>query len=189
MGQVFGIFAKRKGELVTTSPLKAEEESFYSLANIFIDSSKYTCRILNESKIEQERKDWLILSTEEALSLRYNNIQDFADEEIDYKKSINEDLDKDFHAIGMVYNAELAENVYSQKYKSLENWSNTDVTINALYKIKEVLFEDLKMTIESNKDSDYIKYSYDNINILLSIIMTLKKIQNIDEVAIVYGPY
>jgi hypothetical protein len=189
MGQILGIFAKNKGELVTEIPLKAGEESYYSLANIFMNSESYIQRILVNASIEQGRKDWLKLTTEEELSLKYNNIQDFADGEIEYRQSINEPLVKDFYAIGMVYDSKIGDIVYSPKYESYENWSNTNIILNALYKIKEVLFEDLRMTIELRKDSDYIRYSFDNIHILLGIISTLKRIKNIDEVALVYGPY
>jgi hypothetical protein len=189
MGQVFGIFARSKGQLLIQTPLTAEKESLYSLATIFKDANGYVNRILTESRMEQARKDWLLLSAEEERSLKYNNIQDFADDEIAYKQSVNEDLEKDFYAIGMAYDADTKAIVYAAHYEPLENWSTIDVVSQALYKIKEVLFEDLKMTIESGEDSDYIKYSYDNIQLLLGMVSALKNIKDADEIAITYGPY
>jgi len=189
MGQIFGIFAKSKGELIIETPLKAEEESYYSLANIFLDAQNYVQKVLANVDIEQERKDWLMISLKENDSLKYNNIQDFADDEINYRKSVSESLPVGFHAIGMIYVENKGEIVYSPKYKELENWSKVNVIYEALYKIKEVLYEDLKKNIELKKDSDPVRYSYENIQILLGTITTLKKIKDIDEVALVYGPY
>lgn len=189
MGQIFGIYAKKEEDLISELPLKTEEESLYSLANIFKSANEYINRILKDADLEQERKDWLQLNEEEELALKYNNIQDFADEEIEYKESMNQPLEKDFYAIGMAYNSDIGEIVYSDEYKKYENWSETAVLSEAMIKIKEVLFEDVKITIESKNDSEYIKRAYDNINVLIGIVKTLKSLKKVDKVALVYGPY
>ena len=189
MGQIFGILAKSKGALIKDTPIKADEESYYSLANIFIDCESYVDNVLLNSKLEQARKEWLKLKPEEVKALKFNNIQDFANGEIEYRKSINESLNPNFFAIGMTYDDQRGEIVYSTKYQSFENWSKTDHLLDALYKIKEVLFEDLRMTIESKAYSDDKRFTFDNIQILLTTVRTLRKLSNIDEVALVYGPY
>jgi hypothetical protein len=189
MGQIFGVFARSIGRLIIDSPLNADEDSYYSLANIFMDPENYMHKILENVDIEQGRKDWLQLSTEEIKALLYNNIMDFADEEIEYRISVNEPMKKDFHAIGMAYDENKGEIVYSPKYMEFENWSPVFHMLSALNKIREVLYMDLKVTIGSKMDSDYVRYSFENILTLLGIINTLKKTGNIDEVALVLGPY
>lgn len=189
MGQFFGILAKSNGVLIKEIPLKAEEESHYSLANIFLNPKIYIENILSESEIDQNRKEWLKLTDDETRSLIYNNIQDFANDEIEYRKSVSEPLKNNFHAIGMVYDETKKEIIYSTKYKALENWSKPNHLSSALYKIKEVLFEDLRVAVTSKKEIDDIKYSYDNIHILSGIVNTMIKLSNIDQAALVYGPY
>lgn len=189
VGQIFGIFAKSKGTLIKDTPIKADEESHYSLASIFADCDNYIQKVLSSSRIEQARKEWLKLIPEEEKALKFNNIEDFADEEIEYQKSINESLNPNFFAIGMTYDDQRQEIIYSKKYQSIENWPKTDHLLDALYKIKEVLFEDLKMTIESKVESDDKRLTFENIQILLTTVRTLKELSDIDEVALVYGPY
>ena len=189
MGQVIGIFTKKNNNIFNQTPLYAEEESYYSLANIFLDSNTYINKILESSTLEEGRKNLLKLTDKELSSLIYNNVQDFADDEIEYRNSSKEQLPENFRAIKMKYDPEKGEVIYSDEYESLENWSEVNTIIDALYKVKEVLFEDLKKAIQNGENTDYRKYSFDNIQILLITIKTLKKTNGIDEVALIYAPY
>jgi hypothetical protein len=189
MGQVFGIFAKKNGELVTNRPIMADEESHFGLSNILGGGEKYVEGVLAKSNLEQATKDWLKLTSDERETLKYNNILDFANDEIVYRQSANQPLKDGFFAMDFVHSHREGDLIYSPKYKHLEHWVEPRILQDALYKINRVLYEDLKQTIEARQDTDYKRYTYDNIGILLNTVRTLQKVLQIDEVALVYGPY
>lgn len=189
MGAIFGIFAKKENKLINEVPIYAEEESHFSLANIFLVSKKYVEGTLMDAKLEEARKNWLKISDEEEKALIYNNVQDNADEEIRYKKSINEPLPENFRAIKMKYEPTKGEIIFSSGYDEHENWAKVKTMLEALYKIKEVLFEDLKLSIQNNESIEDKKSCLDNIQILYSTVKLLKQREGADEIALIYAPY
>lgn len=189
MSSIFGIIAKKDGKLVTKEPLYAEEESRHPLAHIFPPTCDYVQNILSKSNISDARKKWLVLDEEEYKSLYFNRVFDTADSEINYRYSMNEEIPKNFKAIKLLYGRIPGELDYSNEYAAYENWSKPDLLLAGLYKMKEILYEDLKQVIQRGEEDYFDKSSYDNINRLIISITTLTKITKVDEVALIYHAF
>lgn len=188
MGQALGVFAKNENTILNEVPIYAEEESHYSLANIFLNPKDYVSSILQKSTLDEAGKKWLELNDDEVKALLFNNVQDFADDVIANKNSITKPIPKNFRAIKMKYEPSKEAIVYSPEYSEFENWSGINTSLDAISKIKHVLYEDLKLSIQNGEDEDYKKYSYNNILMLFSIIRTFKRKEGADEIALIYAP-
>lgn len=184
MGQKLGVLARKEQQLITDVPIYAEEESYYALANIFLSAEPY----LSSSFLDENLKQGLQLNSDEENALLYNNVLDFADDQIQYHSSINKPLPDNFRAIKLKYNSSRGVTIYATDFSTFENWSSIQITTNALSKIKAALYLDLKSSISKGEDEDYKKYSYDNLGMLQTIIRTFKIRDNADEIAFVYAP-
>ncbi|MEM7368353.1 MAG: hypothetical protein AAF587_07095 [Bacteroidota bacterium] len=189
MGQVLGVVAQSEGVFVSKSPIYAEEESQFSLANIFNYAGSFTATILEHSEMDERMRGYLSLTKEELQALKYNNILDLAHDGLEHYEVMEEEPPADFHAIDF-FDDEISEGLmYSSKLEKQENWSSLTTLLNALSKMQALLFDYVRQKLKMEEEIDDLKYSMDNNSLLIGILHSLKQLYEIERVALVLAPY
>ncbi len=167
---------------IIKEPLPLNLYDDFCLSNLLTDSDKYETQM----KEHLESNSFESLTDIEHQSLVIHNDYAFAEEELEYRKSIGEELPKEYKATHLQFNYESEKFEYRDDLKNHESWSKVDDVKSAVSKLLKMMEFEKKKEVHTPWNGLYLD---DNINDLKLLLENLTKGQTdsgADEVLLVF---
>ena len=170
---------KKEGYII--SPLPKDLYDDYCLSNLLICSNKYE----NEIKKQIATDQFETLSDIEHLSLTLHNDFALANEELEYRKSIGEELPKEYKATHLKFNYETKKHEYQDNLKKHESWSSLDDLKSGLSKLLVMIELENKKGIQTQWNGANIDENINDLKLLLSSITNVQSETGAEEILLV----
>lgn len=170
---------KKEGNII--SPLPKDLYDDFCLSNLLTSSIKYE----NQIKKQIGTDLFETLTDIEHLSLVLHNDFAFANEELEYRESIGEELPKEYKATHLKFNYETEKYEYRDDFKKHESWSSLDDLKSGLSKLLVMIELEKKNGIQTPWNGANIEENISDLKLLLTGITSVQNETGAEEVLLV----
>lgn len=159
---IISAILKKEGSIIPPLPFDLWDD--FCLSNLLTSSSKYEVQI----KEQLESDLFETLTDVEHNSLILHNDFAFANEELEYRESIGEELPKEYRATHLKFNYETDNYEYRDDFKKHESWSSLDDLISGLSKLLVMMELEKKNGIQTLWNGAYLEENISDLKLLLT---------------------